>query len=71
MKRAKLFKIGQRTVVSLPKEFGLNEDEVDIKRTDEGVLLVPLKQAWVPFLNNLDQFSDDFMAEPDQQSIDA
>ncbi|HEY9716738.1 MAG TPA: type II toxin-antitoxin system VapB family antitoxin [Trichormus sp.] len=66
MKRAKIFKNGQSQAVRLPKEFRFEGDEVYIKRTDEGVLLIPLNRVWDSFLKNLDEFSDDFMTQREQ-----
>jgi antitoxin VapB len=52
----------------LPKEFRFEGDEVYIKRTDDGILLIPLNRAWDSFLKNLDEFSNDFMTKREQPS---
>ena len=66
---AKLFKNGQSQAVRLPKEFRFeNQDEVFIKKIDDGVLLIPKndKTIWDHMFDRLDEFSDDFMSERTQ-----
>lgn len=43
MKTAKVFKHGNSQAVRLPKEFRFDGDEVLVKRTAAGVLLLPMK----------------------------
>ena len=43
MRTAKIFKHGNSQAVRLPKEFRFDGEEVLIKRTAAGVLLLPLK----------------------------
>lgn len=63
---AKLFKNGQSQAVRLPKEFRFeNQDEVFIKRVDEGIVLMPKhdRSIWDNMFEGLDDFSSDFMNE--------
>lgn len=63
---AKIFKNGQSQAVRLPKEFRFeNQDEVFIKKVDDGVILLPKnsKNVWDIMFDSLDEFSDDFMSE--------
>ncbi len=63
---AKLFKNGQSQAVRLPKEFRFeNQDEVFIKKVEDGVMLLPKndKNVWDHMFDKLDQFSNDFMNE--------
>ena len=46
MKTAKVFKHGNSQAVRLPKEFRFDDDEVLIKRSAGGVLLLPKKIAY-------------------------
>lgn len=67
---AKLFKNGQSQAVRLPKEFRFeNQDEVFIKRVQDGVLLMPKHDTsvWDHLFDSLDEFSDDCMQERTQQ----
>ncbi|MCD6705710.1 MAG: type II toxin-antitoxin system VapB family antitoxin [Thiobacillus sp.] len=41
MKTAKVFKQGNSQAVRLPKEFRLTEDEVEIRREGETIVLLP------------------------------
>lgn len=61
---AKIFKNGQSQAVRLPKEFRFeNQDEVFIKKVEDGVLLMSKndKNIWEHMFDKLDEFSDDFM----------
>ncbi|MDD5372027.1 MAG: type II toxin-antitoxin system VapB family antitoxin [Sulfurimonas sp.] len=63
---AKLFKNGQSQAVRLPKEFRFeNQEELFIKRVEDGVILMPKndKSVWEHMFDRLDEFSDDFMQE--------
>jgi antitoxin VapB len=47
MKTAKVFKQGNSQAVRLPKEFRLSEDEVEIRREGEAIVLLPkLSARW-------------------------
>jgi len=66
---AKIFKNGSSQAVRLPKEFRFeNQDEVFIKKVDDGVLLMSKndKTIWQHLFDNLDEFSDDFMNTREQ-----
>jgi len=73
---AKLFQNGQSQAVRLPKEFRFeNLKEVFIKKINGMVVLIPKsdKTVWDTMFDNLDGFSDDFMAtrtEPKQERED-
>lgn len=67
MKTAKLFKNGRSQAVRLPKEFRFDGDEVFIKRTEQGVLLVSkTKSLWDVWEKNLKKYDDEFMIERNQ-----
>jgi len=66
METAKLFKNGQSQAVRLPKEYRFEGDEVYIKKIDNTVLLIPMKNSWAPLITSLDEFSDDFMNDRQQ-----
>ena len=54
MKRAKLLVNGQNQVVRLPDEFRFDGDEVFIKKTENGVLLISKNQfLWDTWEKNL------------------
>ncbi len=66
---AKLFKNGQSQAVRLPKEFRFeNQEEVFIKKIEDGVILLPKKDksVWEHMFDRLDEFSNDFMQEREQ-----
>lgn len=73
---AKLFKNGQSQAVRLPKEFRFeNQEELFIKRVEDGVILMPKndKSVWDHMFDRLHEFSDDFMqtrVQPTQKRED-
>jgi len=56
MKTAKIFKHGNSQAVRLPKEFRFVGDEVQIKRSGAGVLLLPTKLSYEKIMSVVDQF---------------
>lgn len=70
MKTAKLFQNGRSQAVRLPKEYQFSGKDVFIKKFDNIVMLFPKTDPWAPLINSLDQFSDDFMEDRNQPSID-
>ncbi len=69
MTTAKLFKNGQSQAVRLPKEFRFEGDEVLIKRVGKAVVLLSVTSSWDTLFDSLDQFSDDFMLERNQPTL--
>lgn len=69
MTTAKLFKNGQSQAVRLPKEFRFEGDEVYIRKLGDTVVLLPKKHPWKTLFSSLDQFSDDFLQEREQPTI--
>lgn len=63
MTTAKVFENGRSQAVRLPKECRFSEDEVFVSKVGEIVMLIPKKLKWSGFLNGLDMFTDDFMAD--------
>jgi antitoxin VapB len=67
MDTAKLFLNGSSQAVRLPKEYRLEGDEVYVRKYGEVVYLFPKNKAWDLFVESLDAFSGDFMADGRQQ----
>lgn len=63
MKTAKVFRSGNSQAVRIPKEFHLEDDEVEIRRTGDSIVLRPKKRTWAALFESLDRFTEDFMAE--------
>ena len=63
MKTAKVFKSGNSQAVRIPREFHLDDDEVEIRRRGSTLVLEPRKRSWTPLFESLDKFTDDFMGE--------
>jgi antitoxin VapB len=56
MKTAKVFKHGNSQAVRLPKEFRFDDDEVLIRRSGEGVLLLPRKLTYARVMAAVGRF---------------
>lgn len=67
MKTAKVFKSGNSQAVRIPKEFHIEDDEVEIRRRGKSLVLEPRKRSWSALFASLDEFTDDFMAEGRKQ----
>ncbi|MDL2253662.1 antitoxin [Ruminococcaceae bacterium OttesenSCG-928-I18] len=63
MDTAKIFQNGSSQAVRLPKECRFSGDEVYVKKVGTAVMLYPKNQVWETFLNGLDGFSDDYLAD--------
>ncbi len=69
METAKIFQNGSSQAVRLPKECRFVGDEVYVKKVGTAVMLYPKNQVWETFLNGLDSFSEDFLAEGRDQGV--
>ena len=57
---AKVFRTGRSQAIRLPKEFRVEANEVRLKRTAEGFLVIT-KDPWDVFFEGVEQLSDQFM----------
>jgi antitoxin VapB len=73
MTRAKVFQNGRSQAIRLPREFRVTTDEVYLKKTREGFLVIPA-DPWAMFFEGVEELSDRYMAEgrvqPKQQVRD-
>ena len=60
MKTAKIFKHGNSQAVRLPKEFRFRDDEVFVKHSGGGVLLLPKKITYEQITAVVSQFKGKF-----------
>ncbi|MEJ5187929.1 type II toxin-antitoxin system VapB family antitoxin [Treponema sp. J25] len=74
MQTAKLFRNGRSQAVRLPKEYTFKGEDVFIQKVGEAVILFPKDRVWETFLEGLDGFTEDFMAngreQPEMQERD-
>lgn len=70
MMTAKIFENGRSQAVRLPKEYRFNADEVSITKIGEIVMLMPKTSKWDSFISAIDMFSDDFMEEERNDSME-
>jgi len=61
MMTAKVFENGRSQAVRLPKECRFNDDEVNVSKVGDAVILIPKNRGWAGFLAGIQLVSDDFM----------
>ena len=61
MQKAKVFQTGRSQAIRLPKQFRVETDEVYLKKTSEGFLVIS-REPWEIFLEGVANLSDDFMS---------
>lgn len=66
MDKAKIFQTGRSQAVRLPKAYRFSGQEVFIKKTKQGVLLIPKDDAWALVRQALTQFEPGLQLERDQ-----
>jgi antitoxin VapB len=57
----KVSRTGRSQAIKLPKEFHVETDEVLLKRTAEGFLVIT-KDPWEVFFEGVNELSDEFLA---------
>lgn len=67
MKIAKIFQNGRSQAVRLPKEYRFSGDEVYVKKIGKIVMLYPKEQVWETFMDGVNSFTADYMAEDRKQ----
>ena len=66
MIKARLVEIGSHQAIELPEGYRFAGDHVDLKRVEDGLLVVGETSEWDSFFRRLEMFTEDFMKERDQ-----
>ena len=70
MDTAKIFINGRSQAVRLPKAYRFEGNEVYVKKTSEGVLLIPKNRSiWDTWEKNLMKYDEPFMTKRNQPKI--
>ncbi len=70
MDTAKIFINGRSQAIRLPKAYRLKGKEVYIKKTTEGVLLIPKNDSiWEVWEKNLNKYNEPFLIERNQPEL--
>ena len=69
MLSAKIFENGRSQAVRLPKEYRFCCDEVMVNKIGDVLILLPKNGKWDSFITAIDMFSDDFMADRGEISV--
>ncbi|MCL1464712.1 antitoxin [Argonema galeatum] len=70
METAKLLSNGENQSVILPKEFQFQGSEVYIKKIGRAIVLIPKDNPWQAMFDSLSLFSEDFMENREQPSLE-
>ena len=70
METAKIFYSWNSQAIRIPQKFRLKGKEAYIKKMGEAIIILPQKENWDDFFENLKMFSDDFMVERIQPEYD-
>lgn len=70
MMMAKVFENGRSQAVRLPKEYRFHDEEVAVNKIGDVVILMPKENKWSGFLNSLNLFSEDFMNNGREKSVE-
>ena len=66
MERAKVFQHDGGQAIQLPQDFHVGVEEVYLKKTPEGFLVIT-RDPWEIFFEGVNELSDDFMADGRKQ----
>jgi antitoxin VapB len=70
LEKAKVFMNGRSQAVRLPKKFRFKGSEVYIKKTEEGVLLIPKNNSiWDVWEKNLIKYNNRFIDDRNQPDL--
>lgn len=69
MTSAKVFMNGRSQAIRLPREFRVASDEVFLKKTSEGFLVVE-RDPWEVFAEGCQELSGDFMSRREQPALE-
>jgi antitoxin VapB len=67
MRTARVFRSGNSQAVRIPKDFRLDEGEVEVTRRGDALVLRPRRKTWAPLLESLERFTTDFMGRARRQ----
>jgi len=71
MDTAKLFQNGKSQAIRLPKEYRFDGTKVYLKKMGNAVVIIPEHNSWQSLFDSLDLFSDDFLADRPQPSLES
>jgi len=63
MRSSKVFTSGNSQAVRIPKEYQVQDEELFIQRIGRTMILFPKSDPWESFVQSLEEFTEDFMAE--------
>lgn len=62
MRTARVFRSGNSQAVRIPREFQVQERELEITKRGDTLVLKPKRKSWAPLIESLARFTDDYMA---------
>jgi len=70
MMTAKLFENGRSQAVRLPKQCRFSDEEVNVNKIGDIVMLIPKDSKWQGLLTSLDLFTEDYMEQRVQGEVE-
>jgi antitoxin VapB len=67
MATARVFRSGNSQAVRIPKEFQIQDREVEIARRGNTLVLTSKRKSWAALVRSLERFTPDFMAKGRRQ----
>lgn len=60
--------ISGEQVIKIPDKFKIDDDKVYLKKVGNTLYLIPYHNPWQVLFDSVNDFTEDFMEQPDQQS---
>lgn len=70
MDTAKVFDSGNSQAIRIPKKFKLKGKEAYITKIGDAIVILPMKQKWSSLIDSIDKFSDDFLMDRSQPTLE-
>jgi antitoxin VapB len=70
MDTAKVFDSGNSQAIRIPKKFKLKGKEAYITKIGDAIVILPMKQKWNSLIDSIDKFSDDFLMDRSQPTLE-
>lgn len=70
METAKVFDSGNSQAIRIPKKFKLKGKEAYITKIGDAIVILPMKQKWNSLIGSIDKFSDDFLMDRSQPTLE-
>jgi len=67
-KEINIQEISGSQMIEIPDSFKINDDKVYLKKVGETLFIIPFHNPWQSMMDSVDQFSEDFMDDRQQNT---